>query len=91
MKILNIMHDIHDTKVNNIAEWNLIHDILNPSKRTKNTNSNYPPILHGYLNTCQGKAKFNSFVILLDIGCSFTILMRRLITKLNPEGDVEVK
>ena len=27
---------IHDNEVNNIAECNLLHDTLNPSKRTKN-------------------------------------------------------
>ena len=36
--------NVHDTKnindyyVNNIAEWNILHDILNPSKCTKITN-----------------------------------------------------
>ena len=30
------MTHIHDNKVNDIAECNLLHDILNPYKRTKN-------------------------------------------------------
>ena len=37
-KILNDMNSKNDIKVNNIAEWTLLHDILNPSKRTKNIN-----------------------------------------------------
>ena len=32
------MKNIQDNDVNNIAEWNLIHDIINLSKRTKNDN-----------------------------------------------------
>ena len=35
MKILNNMNCIHDKEVNNIAEWNSLHDILNPFKHTK--------------------------------------------------------
>ena len=38
MKNLNYMNCIHDNKVNNISEYNLIHDIINPSKRTNNIN-----------------------------------------------------
>ena len=29
------MNFIHENKVNKLSEWNLIHDILNTSKRTK--------------------------------------------------------
>ena len=31
IKSLNNMNRIHDNEVNNISEWNLIHDIINPS------------------------------------------------------------
>ena len=34
IKRLNSMNYISYNKVNNINEYNLIHDILNPSKRT---------------------------------------------------------
>ena len=34
IKILNTMNRIHDKEVNNIAERNLLHDILNTSKDT---------------------------------------------------------
>ena len=34
-KILNSMNIIHNNKVNNIAECNLLHGIINISKRTK--------------------------------------------------------
>ena len=46
MKSLNSMNLIHDNKLNNIAEFNLFHDILNPSKHTKSINSHYSPILY---------------------------------------------
>ena len=42
MKILNIMNSIHDNNVNNIAEVNLLHEILNTSKHTKYISSHYP-------------------------------------------------
>ena len=45
------MNRIHDNKVNNIAECNLLHDMINPSKHTKNINSHYSPILHVCMNT----------------------------------------
>ena len=50
MKIMNDMNCINDIKLNNVGEYNLLHDILNPSKRTKNINSHYSPILHGFIN-----------------------------------------
>ena len=45
---------IHDNKVKNIAECNLLHDIINNPKRAKNINSHYSPILHGCMNTRKG-------------------------------------
>ena len=42
---------IHENEVNKIAECDLLHDILNPSKRTKHFNSRYYPIIHGCMNT----------------------------------------
>ena len=41
MKILTDINHIHDNKVNNISEFNLLHDKLNPSKCNKNINSHY--------------------------------------------------
>ena len=35
MKSWNDMNRINDNKVNNMVEFNLLHDILNPSKHTK--------------------------------------------------------
>ena len=63
MKILNDINHIHDNKVNSIDEFNLLHDILNPSKRTKNVNSYYYLILHGCMNTHRGKLKNKNFRI----------------------------
>ena len=41
MKTLNGINCINDNKVNNIAKFNLLHDILNPPKQTKTINSMY--------------------------------------------------
>ena len=71
------MNRIHDTKVNNIAECNLIHDIINPPKRTKKLNIHYSTILHGCMNNKNSKAKFKKFQILLDIGCRSVIVLGR--------------
>ena len=77
------MNRIHDIKLNNISQCDLLYDIINPYKHTKSINSHYSPILHGCMITCRGISNFKNFRILLDSGCSSTILMRRLITKLN--------
>ena len=39
------------------------------------------------MNTRRRKVKFKNFQILLDIGCSSTIVMRRLIIKLKNKED----
>ena len=52
------MTRIHDKEVNNIAECNLLHDIINRPKRARNLNSHYYPIIHGCMNTRKGQAKF---------------------------------
>ena len=41
---------IHDNEVKIIAEFNLIHGIINPPKCAKNINSHYSPILNGCIN-----------------------------------------
>ena len=48
---------LHNNEVNNIAECNLLHDIINPTKRVKYINSHYSPILHVCMNIRKGKAK----------------------------------
>ena len=55
------MHCIHNKKVNNISEFHLLHNMINPSKRTKNIKIHYYPILHGFMNTRRGGAKYNIF------------------------------
>ena len=82
IEIQNGMNFIHRNKVNKVAEFNLLHDILNPSKHTKHLNIHYSPILHGCMNTRKGREYFKRFQILLDSGCSSTIVMGRLIIKL---------
>ena len=81
------MTRVHNKKVNKIPECNLLHDIINSSKRTKHLNSHYYPILHACMNTRHGRAKFKSFWILLDSGFSPTILMVRLVEKIHHEKD----
>ena len=78
---------MHDNEVKNIAEYNLLHDIINPPKRAKNINSHYSHILYVCMNTRKGRAKFKNFRIILYSGCSPTIVMIRLVEKLYPEKD----
>ena len=85
------MTRIHDDEVNNIAEYNLLHDIINPSRHTKQLNSHYSPIIHGCINTRKGKKKFRKFRILLDSGCSSAIVMGRLVKILHHKKDDVMK
>ena len=61
IEIQNGMTCIPDNEVNNIAELNLLHDIINPPKNSKILNSHYSPILHICVNNRKGKAKFKNF------------------------------
>ena len=81
---------IQKNGVKNIAECNLLHDIINHPKRAKSFNIHDSPILHGCMNTRKGKAKLKNFHIILDSGCSSKIVMGRLIditTNLKVEID----
>ena len=51
---------IHDNEVNNIAECNLLRDIINPPKRAKNVDIHYSPILHGCMKTRKGRANLKT-------------------------------
>ena len=62
-----------------IAECNLLHDIINPSRRTKSLNRHYSSIIHVYMDTRKGKAKFKNFLILLYSWYSSSIVMRMII------------
>ena len=55
------MMRVHNNEVKNISEFNLLHDIINPPKRAKFFNSQYSPLLHGYMNTRKGKAELKTF------------------------------
>ena len=46
----------HDNGINDIAEWNLLNDILNPSRNGKRKNYYYYPIVHVCIHTLMGKA-----------------------------------
>ena len=76
---------IHENEVNNIAEYNSLHDIFNTYKCTKTFNSHHYIILQEWINTWKGRAKFENFWILFGSGYSSNIIMVRLITKLNPK------
>ena len=81
----NGMTHIHDKEVNKITEWYLLHYIINPPKLTKYLNIYYSSILHVCMNTRKGKATFKNFRILLDSGCSSTIVIGRLVKKLHSD------
>ena len=87
IEIQNGMNVIHRNKVNKITECNLLHDIINYPKHTKHLNIYYYSDIHGWMNTQKGRAKFKNFRILLNNGYSYTIVMGRIIEKLNPKGD----
>ena len=73
---------IDEIKVNTLYECNLLHDIISPPKHTKQLNICYSSILQGCMNTRKGKEKFKNFQILLYGGCSYIIVMGRLIQNL---------
>ena len=91
IKRQNSMTCIHENEVNKITKWNLLHDVLNPYKHTKNKNSHYSPIIHVCMNTGKGRDKFKTFWILLDSECGYTIVIVRLIRKLTPKEDAVIK
>ena len=80
------MIHICDNEVNNIVECNLLHHIINFPKRARKMNHHYFSILRGYINTRKDRDKFKKFKIILD-GCSFRIVMTKLVEKLHPEID----
>ena len=79
------MTRLHNNEVKNIAECNLLYDIINPSKRYKYINSHYSPILRRCMNTGKVRSEFKNFQNILDSRCSSTILMRSRVEKLFPE------
>ena len=60
MKRLNDINIMHYNKVINIAEYNLLHDIINDSKFIININSHNLFILHVCMNTRRGKANLRT-------------------------------
>ena len=77
-KISNNMNRINDKYINNIAEFNLLHNVIDYYKCTKNINTHYSFTIHGCMDTRMGEEKHKKLYILLDIGCSYTIVMRIL-------------
>ena len=73
------MNCMHENEVNKIPECNLLHDIINTSKHTKNLRSHYYPVLHGWTKTQKSIEKYKNFRILFDSGFSSTIVMGSLI------------
>ena len=64
---INDMTRTHNNEVKNIAECNLIHNIINPPKRAKILNSHYSSIIHRCMNTRKGGAKFKTFTSYLTV------------------------
>ena len=82
---------MHDHKGENISngkynvnevdkeiECDLLTRILGPTKNEKNIDSNYSITLHGCMNTRNRRKKFKNFRILLDIGCTYFIIMSNM-------------
>ena len=76
---------MHGNEVNKVSECNFLHDILNSSKSTKILNIPYSTILNGFMNTRKGRATFKNFLILLDSGRSFTIVMGGIVQTFTPK------
>ena len=57
----------HNNAVENIAEFNLLHDIINPPKHAKILNIHYWTILHGCMNNRKDKAKFKNFAFYFTV------------------------
>ena len=85
------MNRIHDNKVNNISEYNLLNAILNLSKLTKKIDIHYYPILHGCMDTRRGKLIFRNFRILLNSRYWYIIVMIILIANLKTKEDAVMK
>ena len=81
------MIHIHEKEVNKIAEYNLLHDIINTLKRAKILNIRYSPLLHGCMNTRIGRARVKNFQILFSIGCSSKIVILMLVVKIVLKED----
>ena len=75
IKRYNGLTFIQENERKKISEWNSLHDITNTSKLPKNLNIHCYTILHVCTNTRKGRAQFNKNRILLDSGCSSTIVM----------------
>ena len=71
---------IYGNKLNKIHECNLLQNVLNLPKGTKNQKKYYSPIIKGYMNIQKGKGKFKNYWVLFDNGCSYTIVIGILIT-----------
>ena len=87
MNGLKINIFINENKVNNMDEFNLLHDIPNTFKHSKNINSHYSPIMNGCMNTFRGKEKFKMSLVLLDIVYISDIGTRRLMKRLKTKED----
>ena len=62
---------------------NVLSNLLNPTKHAISKIDNYSPILHGCMNTLSGREKFRNFRILLESGCSSTIVMGKMKSKIK--------
>ena len=58
MKNICYKKNIHDNDINNIDEFNLLHDRVSTSKSNKNTNAHYSHIINGCTNTCRSRKQY---------------------------------
>ena len=77
----NDITHIHLKEVNKVYECHLLHDKINPLKCAKNLSSHFSTILHGCINTRQGRSKYENFRIILDSGCNSKISTGRIVEK----------
>ena len=61
---------IYGKEVNKISECNLLHDILNPPKQTKNFKIHYSPIQYGCMNTDKSLGSFVYYLIVYVVPLS---------------------
>ena len=77
------MSHIRNNMINVNNEYNILSNILNPTRRAKNKNSNYSLILHGCMDKRIGMAIFRNFLILLDSCRSSTTVTDNLMSKIK--------
>ena len=69
-------------------EYNILPNILNPTKRAKSKYNHYSPTIQGCMNICSGRERFGNFRFILYKGISSTIIMGKLTSKLKQKNGI---